>query len=163
MTLKGLNAMSVITLSLMHPTQPVVIQSWSFEPDSVIKIGRAKDNDVVVHSSVVSRNHMELWQNGTDWEIINFGSNGTYVNDEQITQQPVSDGMIVRLGSSGPKIQIRLGVLDPNTKISKAGEKRSSGTGTGQPSKDRQTFLTGGKKTQVEADAPATQVEIRRR
>lgn len=150
--------MSVITLSLMHPTQPVTIQSWTFAPDSVIKIGRAKDNDVVVHSSVVSRNHLELWQNGTDWEIISFGSNGTYVNNEPIAQQPVSDGMIVRLEISGPKIKIRLGVLDPNTKSRKAGEKRSSGTGTGDASKDRQTFLTGKK----DNEPPATEVEIRR-
>lgn len=152
--------MSVITLSLMHPTQPVTIQSWTFAPDSVIKIGRAKDNDVVVHSSVVSRNHLELWPNGNEWEIISFGSNGTFVNNEPITQQPVSDGITVRLGNSGPKIKIRLGVLDPNTKIRTAGgEGKPSGTGASDPSKDRQTFLTGKKDEQP----PATEVEIRRR
>ncbi|MBC6480385.1 MAG: hypothetical protein EBE86_021055 [Hormoscilla sp. GUM202] len=59
------------------------------------------------------------------------------MNNEPIAQQPVSDGMIVRLRSSGPKIKINLGVLDPNTKSGKAGEKRSSGTGTGDASKDR--------------------------
>ena len=148
----------------MHPTKPERIQNWTFEheADSVITVGRAKDNDVVVHSSVVSRKHLELWQNGYEWEIINFGSNGTYVNNEAITQAPVSDGIIVRLGSSGPKIQIRLGVLDSNAKIRKAGGGGTSGTGASETSKDRQTFLTGGKKTKVEEDAPATEVEIRR-
>ncbi|MGK7901021.1 MAG: FHA domain-containing protein [Hormoscilla sp.] len=158
--------MSVITLSLMHPTKRERIQSWTFEPEqnSVITVGRARDNDVVVHSSVVSRKHLELWQNETEWEIINFGSNGTYVNNQAIAQEPVLDGMIVRLGSSGPKMEIRLAVLDSNAKIRKAGGGGKPGTGTGtlDPSKDRQTFLTGGQKTQVEEeDAPATQVEIR--
>lgn len=157
--------MSVITLSLIHPTKPERIQSWTFEPepDSVITVGRAKDNDVVVHSSVVSRKHLELWQNGTEWEIISFGSNGTYVNNKAIAQEPVLDGMIVRLGSSGPKMEIRLAVLDSKAKIRKAigGGKPGPGTAASDPSRDRQTFLTGGKKTQVEEDAPATQVEIR--
>lgn len=158
--------MSMITLSLMHPTKAERIQSWTFEPeaDCVISVGRAKDNDVVVHSSVVSRKHLELWQNGFDWEIINFGSNGTYVNNKAVAQEPVSDGMIVRLGSSGPKIEIRLAVLDSKAKIRKASGGGQSGTKTGasDPSKDRQTFLTGGQKAKVKESAPATEVEIRR-
>lgn len=156
--------MSVITLSLMHPTKAERIQSWTFEPepDSVISVGRAKDNDVVVHSSVVSRKHLELWQNGFEWEIVNFGSNGTYVNNKAITQEAVLDGMIVRLGSSGPKIEIRLAVLDSKAKIRKAGGGGPSSPVTSDTSKDRQTFLTGGKKTEGKEQTPRTEVDIRR-
>lgn len=42
------------------------------------------------------------------WQIVSLGANGTYVDDEPISQVPVVDGVIIRLAASGPKIQIRL-------------------------------------------------------
>ena len=94
----------MITLTLLHPSQSTPVQSWTFGLESVIRIGRSKDNDIIIFSSVVSRNHVELWNNGTEWEIINFGANGTYVDSEPIAQLQVVYGMIFLLGSSGPKI-----------------------------------------------------------
>jgi len=102
----------VISLSLLHPTQLVAVQGWVFEDIDVIKIGRANDNNVIIYSAVVSRHHAELWQNQGKWEIINFGANGTYVDDLAIIQVPVKDGMIIRLGNSGPKLQISLHKID---------------------------------------------------
>ncbi|NET41758.1 FHA domain-containing protein [Okeania sp. SIO2B3] len=96
----------MITLALLHPTQLVPIQHWSFESKSLIHIGRASDNDVIIYSAVVSRHHAELWQNSSGWMMINFGANGTYVDDEPIIQTSVIDNMIIRLGISGPKLQI---------------------------------------------------------
>lgn len=130
--------MSAITIALLHPTQSVPVQSWSFEPESVIRIGRSNSNDVVVYSAVVSRHHIELRNNGSGWEIVSFGSNGTYVDNQLITQKPVEDGMIVRLGNSGPKLQIRLG-FDPNARLRKAGESRSNAQ---SDEASKQTFLT---------------------
>ena len=102
----------MITITLLHPTKSVELQSWTFEAEPVVRIGRATDNDVIVHSSVVSRHHLELWNNPDNWEIINFGSNGTYINDKPITQSALADGMVVRLGIAGPKLRIRLGQGD---------------------------------------------------
>lgn len=96
----------MITISLLHPTQSVSIQHWSFESESLVRIGRASDNDVVIYSAVVSRYHVELWQHDYSWIIINFGANGTYVNNEPIIQVSVVDKMMIRLGKSGPKVQI---------------------------------------------------------
>ncbi|HLO50714.1 MAG TPA: FHA domain-containing protein [Kamptonema sp.] len=105
----------MITLTLLHPTQSVPVQSWSFESESVVRIGRATDNDVIIYSAVVSRHHVELWNNSSGWEIINFGANGTYVDDKLIAQVSVVDGMIIRLGNSGPKIRIQMRVGVPQT------------------------------------------------
>ncbi|MGB3511769.1 MAG: FHA domain-containing protein [Microcoleaceae cyanobacterium] len=96
----------MITISLLHPTQSVSIQHWSFESESLVRIGRASDNDVVIYSAVVSRHHVELWQDDSSWIIINFGANGTYVNNEPIIQVSVVDKMMIRLGNSGPKLKI---------------------------------------------------------
>ncbi|MDJ0555740.1 MAG: FHA domain-containing protein [Microcoleaceae cyanobacterium MO_207.B10] len=98
----------MITISLLHPTQLVPIQNWSFESESLslIRIGRSSDNDVVIYSAVVSRHHLELWKEDSHWTLINFGANGTYLNNEPIIQVSVVDKMIIRLGNSGPKVQI---------------------------------------------------------
>jgi len=109
----------VITLTLLHPLQSVPVQSWCFESEPVVRIGRSNDNDVIIYSAVVSRHHVELWNHANGWEIINFGANGTYVDDRPIAQVSVVDGMTIRLGNSGPKIKIRVGATNLPGKISK--------------------------------------------
>ena len=105
----------MITLTLLHPIQSVPVQSWCFESESVVRIGRSNDNDVIIYSAVVSRHHVELWNQAYGWEIINFGANGTYVDDKPIAQVSLADGMTIRLGNSGPKIRIRVGTtLEPS-------------------------------------------------
>ncbi|TVR15858.1 MAG: FHA domain-containing protein [Phormidium sp. GEM2.Bin31] len=98
----------VITIFLIHPTQAEPIRSWTFKQDSVVRVGRSKDNDVVIHGSLVSRHHLELWHRQGHWELINFGANGTFVEGRPVHQSPVNDGMVVRLGSTGPRLQLRL-------------------------------------------------------
>ncbi len=98
----------MITLTLLHPLKSVPVQKWIFKPDNVIRIGRANDNNVVLYSAVVSRHHVELRPRGNDWALVSLGSNGTFVNGKKINKVLVKDGMIMRLASSGPKIQIKL-------------------------------------------------------
>jgi len=98
----------VITLTLLHPLKSVAVQKWNFDPNSVIRIGRANDNDVVLYSAVVSRHHLEIRPRGQDWALINLGSNGTFINGKKINKVLVKNGMVIRLASSGPKIKITL-------------------------------------------------------
>lgn len=100
----------MITLSLLHPHQAIPVKSWTFENESVIRIGRSTDNHVVLYSAVVSRHHMEVRNQGDTWTIVNLGSNGTYFNDKPIAQMVVVDGTIVRLARSGPQIKIQIDV-----------------------------------------------------
>ena len=116
----------MITLTLLHPLQSVPVQSWTFEPESVIRIGRSTDNEVILYSAVVSRHHVEIRRNGLGWEIVSLGANGTYIDGKRITQMPVVDGMIIRLASSGPKIQIHLEGETSKSKLKAALGKRSS-------------------------------------
>jgi pSer/pThr/pTyr-binding forkhead associated (FHA) protein len=98
----------VITLNLLHPLQSIPIQSWTFEQESLIRIGRATDNDVILYSAVVSRYHVELRRHGSSWEVINLGANGTYLEGKRITEAPIKDGAMIRLARSGPQIQVYL-------------------------------------------------------
>lgn len=100
--------MSVITLTLLLPGKAIPVQNWTFESDSAIRVGRAADNDVVLYSAVVSRHHLEIRPGDQGWEAVNIGANGTYVEGQPITSMTITDGLIVRLASSGPKIQIHL-------------------------------------------------------
>lgn len=96
----------MITLNLLHPIESTPIQTWKFESESVLRIGRSGDNDVILYSSVVSRYHVELHRQSLYWEIVNIGANGTYINDQQIDKERVQNGIIIRLAATGPKIQI---------------------------------------------------------
>lgn len=96
----------MITLNLLHPIEAKPIQTWKFESESVIRIGRSGDNDMILYSSVVSRYHVELHRHSLNWEIVNIGANGTYIDDHQIDKEPLQDGMTIRLAATGPKIQI---------------------------------------------------------
>jgi pSer/pThr/pTyr-binding forkhead associated (FHA) protein len=99
----------IITVSLRQPYRSTPVQKWTFEGEPAIKIGRAADNHVVLHSSVVSRHHVEIQYIGNHWEIISLGNNGTYLDGALITQVPVVDGMVISLAISGPQLQINLG------------------------------------------------------
>jgi pSer/pThr/pTyr-binding forkhead associated (FHA) protein len=99
----------VITLSLLHPLNKKPVQHWTFEADSTIRIGRSTENDVVLYSAVVSRHHVELRKTDSGWEIINLGTNGTYLDGKRVSQAPATNGIIIRLARSGPNIQINIG------------------------------------------------------
>ena len=84
------------------------MQNWTFLSEEVICIGRATDNQVVLFSAVVSRHHAELrWTEATGWQMVNLSANGTYVEGEPIKTIAVEDGMVIRLATSGPKIQLK--------------------------------------------------------
>ncbi len=99
----------MIHLTLLHPIKNTPIQHWTFKHETVVRIGRGTDNQVILYSAVVSRHHAELRYDGSAWEIVNLGTNGTYLDGKRITQVPAADGIVLRLARSGPKIQIRFG------------------------------------------------------
>jgi pSer/pThr/pTyr-binding forkhead associated (FHA) protein len=97
----------VLVLTLLNS---IPAQSWSFDSDNgIVRIGRATDNNVVLFSAVVSRHHAEIRPaDGGGWQLVNLSSNGTYIEGESIKHKIVTDGIVLRLATSGPKIQICL-------------------------------------------------------
>lgn len=103
--------MPMITFNLLNPRHSLPVQTWHLEANSTIKIGRSSKNEVTLYSTVVSRYHLKIEQNGENWELVNFGSNGTFCNGKRITRTPLKNGMVIRLGNSGPQLQIWLDCL----------------------------------------------------
>ena len=107
----------VITLSLLHPLNKTPVQHWTFEEESVIRIGRSTDNDVILYSAVVSRHHVEIRRLEAGWAVVSLGTNGTYLEGKRIDQVPAEDGLVIRLARSGPNIQINLAAQSQNSSV----------------------------------------------
>lgn len=148
------NAANVITLTLLHPLQDIPVQSWTFDDEPVIRIGRATDNHVVLYSAVVSRHHVEVRRNEVTWDVLNLGSNGTYLDGKRVNQTPIIDGAVIRLARSGPKIQIRIDSAPLSEKQRAYLEKERSLTPSGsEPSKDT-LLIEKNREAQKQASVP---------
>jgi serine/threonine-protein kinase len=103
----------ILTLTRLDPKNKTPLQQWEFPAESVIKIGRASDNQVVIVDPLVSRYHAELQPSkpgglSVGWRLINQGTNGTYVNGILMNQGIVSNGVVLELARGGPLLQLQL-------------------------------------------------------
>lgn len=72
------------------------------ESDSVLRIGRAIEADVVLTAGSVSRNHAELRPVDGTWVLVDTGSQfGTYVDGRRISEFPVAGRITVQCGPEG--------------------------------------------------------------
>ena len=110
----------MVTLTLLGLKQNS-LQQWHFEND-VIRIGRSPDNDVVLTSNLVSRHHLELRRlNQTDdrsWQLINRGTNGTFLNGMLVSQSLLAEGSLIQLAREGPTLKFQSTTLSPHLPIS---------------------------------------------
>ncbi|MCT7994621.1 FHA domain-containing serine/threonine-protein kinase [Laspinema olomoucense] len=105
----------VVTLVLVDDTNSPIKQ-WRFENAEVIRIGRSPEqNDLVLDDPVVSRLHLELHltqdsTHGKVWQLINYGTNGTFVNGHPAQQSRLSNGALIQLARGGPLLKFILEV-----------------------------------------------------
>ncbi|MBV6625408.1 MAG: protein kinase [Rivularia sp. (in: Bacteria)] len=97
----------MITLTLLEAQNKTPLQDWRFDESSVIRVGRAADNDIVLDSNLVSRYHLEIINkssagNADSWEVISKGTNGTFVNGVLITRVALPDNCFLQLARGGP-------------------------------------------------------------
>nr|WP_230967962.1 protein kinase [Nostoc sp. WHI] len=100
-------------MTLLEPQQKTPLQQWCFENSSIIRIGRAVDNHVVLTDSLVSRHHLELRQvgsasDGGAWQLISQGTNGTFLNGILVIQSPLPDNSLLQLAQGGPILQFQI-------------------------------------------------------
>jgi ABC transport system ATP-binding/permease protein len=66
---------------------------------SVVTIGRAPENNVVLSDLLVSRRHATLRRSGDRWELVDLTSaNGTYVNGNRIQRAVIGPDDVVGIG-----------------------------------------------------------------
>ncbi|AMW30344.1 MULTISPECIES: protein kinase domain-containing protein [Arthrospira] len=102
----------ILTLTLLDGTRTNPIQKWRFETESLVKIGRAPDNHVVVIDPLVSRYHLDLQRSATThnsrWIFNSRGTNGTFVNGVLASQGPLADGALLELAKGGPLLRVAI-------------------------------------------------------
>ena len=64
-------------------------------------VGRSDSATIQVEQESVSRQHAKVANRGDQWLLVDLGStNGTFVNDKQVTQAELRDGDMVRIGQT---------------------------------------------------------------
>jgi pSer/pThr/pTyr-binding forkhead associated (FHA) protein len=96
-----------IALQLLFPNESNPQQNWLFKTESVIRIGRSTDNQIVLDSSAISEYHAMLWGYANEWKIVNLSCNGTYLNEKPITHALLRNCAVIRLAASGPQIRFQ--------------------------------------------------------
>ena len=94
-----------LTLHLLDAAQGHPVQTWSFDDQAKVTIGRASDNDIVLADKQVSRLHVELIYRDGSWSLLSHGRNGTQIGGEVVSEVTLTDLAIFQLGSSGPSFQ----------------------------------------------------------
>ena len=108
----------MVILTLLEPQTNQPLQKWHFTNESVIRIGRSENNDIVLHGYFqVSRQHLELTQVENQWKLINRGTNGTLVNNVLVTEEILQDRDLIRLAENGPLFRFELtsATYEPNS------------------------------------------------
>jgi len=101
----------MITLTLLNSQPNTPQQQWRFESEPVIRIGRSPNNDVVLTDTLVSRHHLELRRindTGNSWQLINQGTNGTFLDGILVSQSLVTDGSLLQLARGGPTLKFQV-------------------------------------------------------
>lgn len=111
----------MVTLTLLNSQQNAPLQQWRFEDESVIRIGRSLDNDVVLNDTAVSRYHLELQRithNGNrSWQLINHGTNGTFLDGILISQGLVANDSLIQLARGGPTLKFQADLVPNNPRL----------------------------------------------
>jgi serine/threonine-protein kinase len=112
----------MVTLTWLEPEKKTPLQQWCFNDQSVIRVGRAGDNDVVFNDSLVSRYHLEIREissghNGVAWKVISQGTNGTFLNGVLVLRESfLPDNALLQLAKGGPLIKFQVQQAEEPTK-----------------------------------------------
>jgi serine/threonine protein kinase, bacterial len=99
----------MISLNLWRSqTQPVIIHTWTFHHNAVIKIGRALDNHVVISHPSVSRYHLELRRSAKGWNLTNLSVNNTFMRGQPVHYITLPSEALIQLSTVGPNILVKV-------------------------------------------------------
>ena len=99
----------MVILTLLEPQTNKPFKSWEFPEQSQVTIGRSPQNDIVLKGYFqVSRQHVELTKINHQWQLVNNGTNGTFVNSVLVETAPLKNNDLIRLAGNGPLLRFEL-------------------------------------------------------
>jgi diguanylate cyclase (GGDEF)-like protein len=88
-------------LVLIYPPGSELGKRYELRGSNEVVIGRGADCGIQVDRDSVSRKHAKVTRAGDMWQVVDLGStNGSYVNDAQITQCSLRDGDLLKIGNA---------------------------------------------------------------
>ncbi|NOR72458.1 MAG: FHA domain-containing protein, partial [Mariprofundaceae bacterium] len=76
-------------------------KEWEIELGRCTRIGRVLENDICLQDVNISRHHAEIISTDGGYLFKDMGSsNGSYVKDVRVTERPLGNGDIVRVGKT---------------------------------------------------------------
>lgn len=94
--------------ALVGLTEPVLDQRFALKPGKTT-VGRRADSDVILPHGSVSSLHAWVIQDKDGYRVMNIlSTNGTFVNDQRITETVVQHGDRIRFG--GVEMQLHTGM-----------------------------------------------------
>jgi diguanylate cyclase (GGDEF)-like protein len=88
-------------LVLIYPPGSELGKRYELRGTTEVTIGRGADCDIQVDRDSVSRKHAKVTRAREMWQVVDLGStNGSYVNDAQITQCSLRDGDLLKIGNA---------------------------------------------------------------
>src|SRR4051812_12406806 len=94
-----------VTLYLLDTEQGHPLLYWPFEGETMIRIGRAPDNELVFAHPSVSRTHAYMKFDGSVWTVYSISQQGVYYGGHKLMELRLGPGMVFRLGPSGPLLR----------------------------------------------------------
>jgi|GEM_PF-1975859 len=105
----------MLILYLVEPLESKTLQQWEFEQETLVRIGRANDNNAVISSDLISRYHLEIHQiQPQQWQLISKGTNGTFCQGKLIDKLIISSGLEVQLSRGGPCLKFEILPASPS-------------------------------------------------
>ena len=95
---------STVQIHLLDSAQGHPLQTWQFDDQDRVTIGRAQENDIALSDQRVSRLHAELFYSEDGWKLVSRGRNGTQINGLLVAEYELCDETVFQLGPSGPSL-----------------------------------------------------------
>lgn len=80
---------------------PSLAQGSYLVPETGLSVGRSEYRDLVVLDPAASRHHCDILPRDDGWALVDNGSsNGVHLNDERVTDVPITHGDVLRIGNT---------------------------------------------------------------
>lgn len=98
------------------------IQGQSFALSSTrVVVGRGNNCDIRIEDPSVSSEHARLTRDSEGWRVVNLlSTNGTFVNDEKVSNRPLKNGDRIRFG----RVELRFHGPDSGSAAAAGGASR---------------------------------------
>jgi RsiW-degrading membrane proteinase PrsW (M82 family) len=109
-------------------------QTYTFQPEQTVRIGRSGENDIVVGDPTVSRQHAQLTCGPAGWTFQNLGQARAFQRGQDVTHMVVSQPVDLALASpQGPVVRLQPEAAAEPQAPSAAGQQAPSAAGQQAP------------------------------